>query len=39
MANSVNPDQTSPLGSVCSGLALFAQASLAEYFGVHTVQT
>ena len=24
MANSVNPDQTSPIGAVCSGSTLFA---------------
>ena len=24
MANSVNPDQTAPIGSVCSGSTLFA---------------
>ena len=24
MANSVDPDQTAPLGAVCSGLTLFA---------------
>ena len=24
MANSVDPDQTSPIGAVCSGLMLFA---------------
>ena len=24
MANSVNPDQTAPIGAVCSGLTLFA---------------
>ena len=30
MANSVDPDQTSPLGAVWSGSALFAQAYLSE---------
>ena len=30
MANSVDPDQTAPLGAVWSGSALFAQAYLSE---------
>ena len=30
MANSVDPDQSAPLGAVCSGSALFAQAYLSE---------
>ena len=30
MANSVDPDQTAPLGAVWSGSALFAQACLSE---------
>ena len=30
MANSVDPDQTAPLGAVWSGSALFAQAYLLE---------
>ena len=30
MANSVDPDQTTPLGAVWSGSALFAQAYLSE---------
>ena len=30
MANSVDPDQTAPLGAVCSGSALFAQAYLSK---------
>ena len=30
MANSVDPDQTDPLGAVWSGSALFAQAYLSE---------
>ena len=33
MANSVDPDQTAPLGPVWSGSALFAQAYLSENFG------
>ena len=30
MANSVDPDQTAPLGAVWSGSALFAQTYLSE---------
>ena len=30
MANSVDPDQTAPLGAVLSGSSLFAQAYLSE---------
>ena len=30
MANSVDPDQTAPLGTVWSGSALFAQTCLSE---------
>ena len=33
MANSVDPDQTAPLGAVWSGSALFAQAYLSENYG------
>ena len=33
MANSVEPDQTAPLGAVWSGSALFAQAYLFENLG------
>ena len=33
MANSVDPDQTAPLGTVWSGSALFAQAYLSENLG------
>ena len=33
IANSVNPDQTAPLGAVWSGSALFAQAWLSENSG------
>ena len=40
MANSVDPDQTAPLGAVWSGSALFAQAYLSENLGslrvIHT---
>ena len=34
MANSVDPDQTAPLGAVWSGSALFAQAYLSENLGL-----
>ena len=33
MANSVDPDQTAPLGAVWSGFALFAQTYLSENIG------
>ena len=33
MANSVDPDQTAPLGVVWSGSALFAQVYLSENLG------
>ena len=33
MANSVDPDQTPPLGAVWSGSTLFAQAHLSENLG------
>ena len=33
MANSVDHDQTAPLGAVWSGSALFAQADLSENLG------
>ena len=33
MANSVDPDQTAPLGAFCFGSALFAQACLSENLG------
>ena len=33
MANSIDPDQTAPLGAVWSGSALFAQAYLSEKLG------
>ena len=35
MANSVDPDQTAPLGAVWSGSALFAQVCLSENLGSH----
>ena len=33
IANSVDPDQTAPLGAVLSGSALFAQTCLSENLG------
>ena len=33
IANSVDPDQTAPLGAVRSGSALFAQTCLSENLG------
>ena len=33
IANSVDPDQTDPLGAVLSGSALFAQAYVSENLG------
>ena len=33
MANSVNPDQTAPVGAVWSGSTLFAQTYLSENLG------
>ena len=33
MANSVDPDQTAPLGAVWSGSALFAHTCLSENLG------
>ena len=33
IANSVDPDQTAPLGAVWSGSALFAQTCLSENLG------
>ena len=33
MANSIDPDQTAPLGAVWSGSALFAQTCLSEILG------
>ena len=37
IANSVDPDQTAPLGAVWSGSALFAQAYLSENLRAITV--
>ena len=33
MANSVDPDQTAPLGAVWSGSTMFAQTCLSENLG------
>ena len=33
IANSEDPDQTAPLGAVCSGSALFAQTNLSKKLG------
>ena len=33
IANSIDPDQTAPLGTVWSGFALFAQTYLSENLG------
>ena len=35
IANSVDPDQTAPLGAVWSGSALFAQTYLSKNLGMH----
>ena len=32
MANSVNPDQTAPLGAVCSGSTLFTSIPNRQFF-------
>ena len=40
MANSVNPDQTAPIGAVCSGSALFASVlNLSVMLGNYLQQT
>ena len=40
MANSVNPDQTAPLGAVCSGSMLFASIlNLSVMLGNYLQQT
>ena len=40
MANSVDPDQTAPLGAVCSGPTLFASLlSSSVMFGIFLQQT
>ena len=40
MANSVDPDQTAPLGAVCSGSTLFASIlNLSAMLGIYLQQT
>ena len=40
MANSVDPDQTAPIGAVCSGSTLFASIlNLSAMFGNYFKQT
>ena len=40
MANSVDPDQTAPIGAVCSGSALFASIlNFSVMLGDHLQQT
>ena len=40
MANSVDPDQTAPIGAVCSGSTLFASIlNLSGMFGNYLLQT
>ena len=40
MANSVDPDQTVPIGAVCSGFTLFASIlNLSVNFGIYLQQT
>ena len=40
MANSVDPDQTAPIGAVCSGSKLFASIlNLSEMLGNYSQQT
>ena len=40
MANSVDPDQTTPLGAVCSGPMLFASIlNLSVMLGIYLQQT
>ena len=40
MANSVNPDQTAPIGAVCSGSTLFASMlNLSVMVGNYLLQT
>ena len=34
MANSVDPDQTAPIGAVCSGSTLFAFSNVRQLFAV-----
>ena len=35
MANSVDPDQTAPIGAVCSGFTLFASILSGRHFQMH----
>ena len=40
MTNSVDPDQTAPIGAVCSGSTLFASIlNLSVILGIHLQQT
>ena len=40
MANNVDPDQTAPIGAVCSGFTLFASVlNLSEELGNYLQQT
>ena len=40
MANSVDPDQTAPIGAVCSGCRLFASIlNLSVMLGIYLQQT
>ena len=39
MANSVNPDQTAPIGAVCSGSTLFASILNSVMLGNYLQQT
>ena len=39
MANSVNPDQTAPIGAVCSGSTLFASILNSVTLGNYLQQT
>ena len=40
MANGVDPDQTAPIGAVCSGSTLFASIhNLSVFLGNHLQQT
>ena len=38
IANSVDPDQTAPLGAVWSGSALFAQTCLSKKYGIKGIK-
>ena len=40
MANNLDPDQTAPIGAVCSGLTLFASIlNLSVMLGIYLQQT